>query len=167
MGVGDWQAKAVAHGGQGTTPLKEFWRDCKSCRMAWTQCQGGAESEGEKERWSFEHQAKGFDHYEGQWGAMEDVWAGRGIDQLWGGMAQLIDGQKVSWWQESGRGGWGLWAHWIAWQQLHELCLTASTSPWLCVTLTQLFTSLCLGFLISNLIAIRELLWVSSVLSIQ
>lgn len=85
IGVGDWQAKAVAHGGQGTmpptTPLPhptprrqgvleglQVMQDSLN-----SECQGGAESEGEKERWSFEHQAKGFGHYEGQWEAMEGV----------------------------------------------------------------------------------------------
>ena len=38
-----------------------------------SECQGGAASEGEKERWSFEHQAKGLGRYEGQWGATEGV----------------------------------------------------------------------------------------------
>ena len=74
MGVGDWQAKAVAHGVKGPPPPPP--RSSGGIAVIQdglnSECQGGAESEGEKERWSSEHHAKGLGHYEGQWGAMEE-----------------------------------------------------------------------------------------------
>lgn len=59
MGVGDWQAKAVAHGGQGTPPqgVLEALQVIQDGLNS--ECQGGAASEGEKKDGVLDTRPKG------------------------------------------------------------------------------------------------------------